>query len=655
MLVDQLEPTRRFPVPVQGTPRRRASVGRRRAMASTVLPFLAGIALVALYAVRAGAYDLVVFESYGLVVWWIVAIGVAVGLLPRSRPAPIVLAFAGALLAYCAWTALSLLWTQSAERTTVEIARSLDYLGIVALITMMLDRDTWRAGAAGVGVGALLVCVLAVGSRLVPGLYPANYVATALGTDRLSYPLGYWNAVAAWAAMSTAIGLAWSAHENPAWRRALALGLVPAACVTTYLSYSRAGVAGTALAAVMVIALSRNRITALIHTVAVAGGAAIAILAVRDAPQFAHASGSRGAGAVAGALLFASGLCAAVGFATSRLRTDRLAVPRVLGRRIAAGVAVLAIVPAVALGMRFGSHAWRSFTHPRTVHSADPAARLLNLSGSRYLVWKSALHAFEHNPATGTGAGTFQFWWNSHAADYEFLQDTHNIWLQNMAELGAPGLLLIVAVAGGGVAIAVAVRRRARRRASVGTSTALLSMFVVYLLHASVDWMWESTAVTVLALAGIAILGARLSRHRTQLRWPLRGGLVALAVLAGAVQVPGLLSASEVRRSQAAERRGRPALALAWANDAVSAEPWAASAYEQRGLVLESEGRLDAAAADLRRAIAREPTNYVHWLVLARIQTERSDLAAAARDYDQAHSLRPLASVFVYAPYFTMR
>ncbi len=82
-------------------------------------------------------------------------------------------------------------------------------------------------------------------------------------------------------------------------------------------------------------------------------------------------------------------------------------------------------------------------------------------------------------------------------------------------------------------------------------------------------------------------------------------------------------------------------------NDAVSAEPWSASAYEQRGLVLEAAGDYGRAAQDLRRAVSREPTNFVHWVVLARIETEQGRLAAAVRDYQQAQRLRPRAAVFV--------
>ena len=94
------------------------------------------------------------------------------------------------------------------------------------------------------------------------------------------------------------------------------------------------------------------------------------------------------------------------------------------------------------------------------------------------------------------------------------MRDAHNIWLENMSELGMPGLLLIIAVAGTALGVAVAVRVQVRRTASAGVAAAFLAVLLVYLLHATVDWMWESTAVTILALAGVAVLGARLATGR---------------------------------------------------------------------------------------------------------------------------------------------
>ncbi len=219
-----------------------------------------------------------------------------------------------------------------------------------------------------------------------------------------------------------------------------------------------------------------------------------------------------------------------------------------------------------------------------------------------------------------------------------------------MSELGAPGLLLMIGVAVAALAVAVAARRRSKRHVSAGAIAAVLSMFVVYLLAASVDWMWQSTAVTVLALGAVAVAGGRLARPAQRVRLPVRALLVGLALIAGAMQFPGLLSTAEIRKSEAAARAGDLGKALAWARDAVSIEPWSASAYLQRGLVLESENRLGAAAQDVNQAISHERTNWVHWLILARIETERGRYSAALQDYFQARRLGRRARVFGLSP-----
>lgn len=636
---------------------RRSSRSLSRGLrAERAFAFCAAAGLLLSYALRGGSYDIVAFEENGLVIWWLLAIGLALGLVPRSRPSRGSLLLLAAFAGYAAWTALSLLWTDSSELTFAELARSLDYLGLVALLTVVVGRRNWRAAAAGLGFAALLVCVIALGTRLAPGAFGRDAVDAALHTDRLSAPFGYWNAVAAWGAMCVALGLTWSAHDSSRVSRAVALGLVPVAGAAVYLTYSRAGVAGSALALIAAIGVSRNRITVAIHAVVAAAGTALVIVAIRGSSQVAHATGTRGAGAVLGALVFAAVLCVVVSVLTTAGRIDRRRVTRPLARGAAAVTVVALLIAGAVVGPRIASRAWRSFTRAPVAQSgADPASRLSNLSGTRYPTWRASVKAFDAHPAEGTGAGTFEFWWNQHGTDAEFVRDAHNIWLENMAELGLPGLLLIVAVVAVSLGVVLSVLRRVRRSRSAGAAAAVMAAFVVYLLHASVDWMWESTAVTVLAFAGIAIVATRVERGRLRLRVPGRALLALLAVGAALLQLPGVLSTTAIRRSQTAERAGNADRALAWADEAVRAEPWSASAYEQRGLVLESGGRLTAAARDLARAVSYEPDNYAHWLVLARIEAQRGRLGAALGNYERARALRPAASVFTLAPYFRTR
>ena len=105
MLTDQKPVESRFaalaePVPLD----RRTTSGVRRTALEARLPqiaaFLATAALVVIYALRGGAYDLVAFTEYGIVLWSVIGIGFAVGWLPRSRPSRAMVVFASVLLVY---------------------------------------------------------------------------------------------------------------------------------------------------------------------------------------------------------------------------------------------------------------------------------------------------------------------------------------------------------------------------------------------------------------------------------------------------------------------------------------------------------------------------------------------------------------------------
>jgi tetratricopeptide (TPR) repeat protein len=183
----------------------------------------------------------------------------------------------------------------------------------------------------------------------------------------------------------------------------------------------------------------------------------------------------------------------------------------------------------------------------------------------------------------------------------------------------------------------------------VGLHAALLVPFFVYLFHAGVDWMWESTTVTVLGIGAMAVAAAATSQPAEQrARVPLRAAVGAVAIVAFLIQLPGLASVSDTRSSQTAFKAGDNATALKQATDAIAAEPWAASPYAQRGLVEEAQGHLLAARTDLLRAQRREPTNYQHPLVLARVEAELGNAQAALANVRRAKALRPRSLLFGY-------
>lgn len=615
-----------------------------RAERGLVFALCAGAVL--LYALRGGTYDLVLRGEAAVVVWWTVALGFATGLLPRARPARILALPAAGLGGLVVWTALSHGWTESDERTSAELARTVHHAGVLVLAVSVLGRRTWDAAVGGVLAGMAAVCVVAVASRLEPSWFPsARDLTDAFPSNRLSHPLNYWNAIAAWGAVTVALGLAVSTHARNPLARAGALAAVPVAVAMAYMTYSRGGVLGIALAVLLALVLARHRLTTLIHLVPAAAGSALAIATIRDEDAIAQATGGAGAGRVLLALGAAVAMCAAVAALTRTGRLDeRLRLPRRRGRAAVAVGAVLAVVAGAAVAPGAVGQVWDEFRGEAAegTRSDDPAARLTSFQGGRYEHYVSAWNAFEAEPLTGIGAGSFEFWWNRDADQDGFIRDAHSLYLEFLAELGLVGALLLLALLAGLLAsMALALRRRldGPRR---GAWAAALAGVLVTLFHASFEWIWESTAnmVAMLLLAGAGVAALSADREGAP-RVPWRVGATAVAVLALLVQLPPLVSTSKVRESQEAVERGDEAAAAAAVADAVDTQPWAATPYVQRALLSERAGRLDAARRDVLRAQRREPTNWRHPLLHARVLAEQGRARAALAAFRQAQALRP--------------
>lgn len=634
----------------------------RRLLVRRAIAFCAAGVLVAYLGFEGAGYDVVVRQGVALAVWVAVAIGFAVGVLPRAELSRLALvpliAVAGLLL----WMLVSLGWTASDERTTEEIARVLGFAGMMTLALAGLNRYTAAAAAAGISVAAFLVIGVAVLSRLSPSTFPhaLDVSSRFLRGDRLTFPLDYWNAVGVWGAMAAAIGVAWSAHARLALTRAICLAAVPIAGLAVYLSYSRGGVIATAVAALAVVALSHNRWTAFIHLLAAGAGSALAIGVARGHDQIADATGAAGGGAVALALVGAAAICAGAVLLTRVMKADEARLtPETAKWAVPAFVGVLLVALFVA-GRGPVSDAWDEFRYQdRPAASNDPAGRLTSAAGNRNDLWGSAIDAFQKEPLKGVGAGTFEFWWERKADDPEYSRDAHSLYLETLGELGLPGLLLLAGWLGGALAFALRSRAGLLDPTAWGAHVAMISAFVVFLVAAGIDWMWEETAVAALALGAIAVAaagGARRRRRRERTgplgRPGVRVAIVAVASLAALAQVPGLVSTERVRDSEAALAAGDVAQAQHLAKQAVDAEPWAATPHSQLALAYSAGGRLGAARREAEEAVGKEPTNWRWPLVLAPLEAQLGDRRAAIRTFRQGHRLAPqLPFYFRFGPY----
>jgi len=625
-----------------------------------VATWLLGFGLVAYLGLEGGGYDALVHDQVGIAVWWVLLAGTLVGVLPRLRLDPLAWAALALLTAFVAWTALSLSWTESGEKTLADLARVAGYLGVFALALFARGREEARRMVGAVAAGIVLVALVALLSRLHHDWFPtSNQTAAFLenNSERLSYPLDYWNGLAALVAIGAPLLLHLAADARTILVRALAAAALPAMALTAFFTLSRGGIATAFIALAIYLALAPDRLPKLFTAALTGAGGAILILAAdrRDSLQdglLNSAASEQGDSLLAIGLL----VCLAVGLAQAAIavglrngwRPDWTHVSR---RQASAGTIAAILVAAIAL-LAFDapgrlSDAWSEFKQPD-----DPGqgtGRLSSAAGqSRYQYWSAAVDQNATDPLLGTGSGTFEYWWARNGDNDDTVRDTHSLYMQTLGELGIVGLLLLALF---GLAILVGGARGALRAAAAARApqAAAVAAGAAFFLSAAVDWMWQIPVlpVAMLLLASVAVPTPSPSDpSRGAFGLPLRLVFGALAVAAIVVIAIPLASTTLVRQSEADAREGDLAGALEAARGAQNAEPSAATPRLQQALVLEELGDLDAAAGAALAATEREPTNWRTWLVLSRIEARRGRAAAAVDAYRRARSLNPNSPLF---------
>ncbi|HEY5053720.1 MAG TPA: O-antigen ligase family protein, partial [Solirubrobacterales bacterium] len=573
--------------------------------------WLLGFGLIAYLGLKGGGYDPLVHDQVGIAVWWILFAGMLIGALPRGRAGTLAWCALGLLAAFTVWTAISLGWTESTEKTAADLARIATYLGVFALALFACrPRDAGRLVAA-VGSGIAFVAVIALLSRLHPAWFPAGDQTARFLADsqeRLSYPLNYWNGLAALVAVGLPLMLQVATGARSVATRALAAATLPAMALTIFFTLSRGGIAAAIVALALFVAFASDRLPKLLTLGVAAGGGAILIGGAVQRDDLRHGlltttAHHQGSEMLAMTIVVCAGvglLQAGISLALLRGMRPRWASVSRRHSAIAALTALVAIVIAAAAlnAPDRASNAWSQFK--QTSQPGGGIGRLGSFSGeSRYQLWSEAVKENRTRPLTGTGSGTFQYWWARNGTTGEAVIDTHSLYLQTLGELGIVGLLLLSAfllaiLLGGGRNV---VRAEPGRRSLLA---AALAGCVAFCFTAAFDWMWQIPVlpVALLLLASILITsGSGSGRERAPgFRLPARIAIAAIAIAAiAAIAIP-LSSETLVRQSQADARAGNAAAALAAARSAQNAEPGAASPRLQQALVLETAGELRAAA-----------------------------------------------------------
>ncbi len=386
-----------------------------------------------------------------------------------------------------------------------------------------------RAWLRGLGAGIAAVGLLALASRLFPGAFEGTsavslaqlYPSTA---SRLNYPVQYWNALATLIALGLPC-LLWAATtERRAVARAFALLPIPALAAALYLTSSRGGVAVSALGCAIFLALARSwRALAAVAVAGAASAPAAAVLVGRDALTTSPlapgaASEGRSAALLIGALCVGGAVVYGL-VSSARLELGRFGRP--LGAILAGGAAVVVVAALVLVDPVERFERFKAV--PSAAENETIQSHLASGSGNgRWQLWESAVDQFTAHKLKGEGAGAYEAWWAENGTLGVFVRDAHSLYLETLGELGAVGLLLLGAALLVGLAVGVS-RCLTSDRELRAAAAALTGAYVAWLVEAGIDWIWETTVVTLVAVSCLALLtGPATARRPDALR---RGGL----------------------------------------------------------------------------------------------------------------------------------
>lgn len=643
-------------VPGRGARARR--FGLARALPAVVVALVVGTV-----AFFNGGYGLSSRALLAVLLWWTIMLGLAFGIFPR-RAVPRTAAIAAAsFAAFAVWTLASMSWATDAESAFTEFNRHTLYL---AVLLLAIDGAVRRHGgrwADGLYAGIVATALIALVSRLLPDLVSnrelESYIPSA--ATRLSFPVGYWNALGILVSLGFPLGLRAAMVARRRSLRALAVGLGPALAATVYLTSSRGAIATALVGTALFLLATDRRWSALGVAGAVAAGSALAVgvLLQRgtlvNGPLESELAAGQGRSALAlilVACLVSSGLL----IAGESVLSGRFRPRRLVGWAVTAVVvcAVVAVFVRADPAGRFD--AFKQLPQAGSAQTDFTATHLLSGSGSgRWQFWSAALDEFRSAPLHGGGAGSFESWWAQHGSFSYFLKNAHSLYLEVLGELGLVGLVLLLFAFACGLAGAFGLRElRGPERV---TGAAVTAVLVAFMAGAAIDWIWQ---ITVVGAVGIAALG--LSAGSAAPRGfhsgdadPLGTGRSRLAVGAAALaavwalfcaQAIPWLAAAKVSDSQAAVRAGDTDAALKHALDAKSLQPWAASPYVQLALVAEERGDLSGARRWISGATRRDSADWRVWFIAARIERRSGLFDAAARSLATAKSLNPRSPLF---------
>jgi hypothetical protein len=636
--------------------------------------FAAAVAvLIGLSAFWYGGFIPEVTAGISILAWWILLVGAASGLLPVADLGPKAIAMLALFLGLALLIAGSVSWAADGGRAFVKLVQFTAVFGIFSVALTCSRPSSARSWAAGITGGLLFIVILAALSRFLPGIGDDVELTTNLSgvEGRLSWPLGYWNATGACAAMC-ATGLAWfGANARTEKWKALAVSGIPLAGVVIYLTSSRGATVALLLGMVVLVLFGPRR---RLQSAAIAtglAGAAILILVAAQMYALVHAENSPGSdqqGIILMLLTITVSLAVYAGWRRIEPQIAKLA-PWRPNRWLLVTAALIVLAAVVAanppkLYERFTEEPEQSVQAGSGENATT--AHLLSTAGTgRSEYWSTAVDAFASEPFRGIGAGGFETYYTANRDSGLVGRHTHSLPLQVLAELGILGFVLLLSIIA--LTVLTALERwqlgRLRARSEIlapveevvqdsGWSVipALAAIGTAGSFSMSIDWTAEFPLVVAPVVIAVAcIVGpatTSLTRDETAVSRS-RGrdiGASVLILIAGIsiwVAATGFSVATNLAGSRDAVSSRDFDTAATKARAAIDALPLASEPRVQLALIEELQGTNRKALATLNDAIERAPDSSSSYLLKARILLRLSREKQARVAFNKAQQLDP--------------
>ena len=578
-------------------------------------------------------------------------LAVCLASLPLPRPPRPLLVAVVLLAAYAAWSYLSILWADEQGIAWDGANRTVLYAIVFALCVLWPIRSgpaAVLAGAWGLGVAIIGLVVLL---RLDAAGDPASFFRVA----RLEQPVDYANAnVALWfSALWPCLVLA-GRREVAAPLRGLFLGAGGLLAGLTILGQSRSWFFTLPLVLALAVVLIPGRGRTLAALTAVSLAVLVILKPLIDLyDRWDEVSNAALVDDAARAILLASLALVAVG-TVAALIDRRVSVPQPTARRISGAIVVVTAVLAFGgLGAFAASRddpigelrdSWHEFKASGSEPGDFGRSRFGgSLSNYRYDYWTVAWGNFKRHPIIGVGADNFEFDYNERGTTGATPRYTHSFELRVLSHTGLIGTLLL----GGSLGLALfivlpfAVRGSGFGPAVAGAS---LMVFAYWVVHGSVDWLWEFPALGGPAFGFLGMAAALAGRGRADPEAGLppvaiAGGALAVLVVSVALTLPWLAERDlrHVLDTDAADPLG----SLDRLDRAAKLNPLSPNFDKASGVILARQGRLDEAAIQFREVLDRTPRDSYAVLQLGVIASELGQRDEALEHLERAHELSP--------------